>query len=385
MRRPAIAEVAALVALALLVAIRFRAPLASPEPLPDETNYVRGFAAAAAGRSPYVDTGFLGPPLLARCGAAAIERWGLAATLAGLRATHVAGLVALLWYGLAPLGATRGRRLLLAAALALLLPGAWQAMFWGNLSLETGGLVAAGLALWPAAPVFAGALLGASVLLKPIAPVAVLALLVHRPRPDADRRAASPARRRLSAHVVAALVAGAVGGAILLLPPGLGDFLARSDAGLSMRSASWHRLLHLAGISPPPLVPLALVALATVAWVRRRPRDPALVAAMAAAAALAATPLVWNHTLLLAIPCEAIALRTLVARRRAGTARWFETAGVALGVAAVSFAEGATGIYDSPVWLQVAGVLPPAIAPVALCVYAARCRCAEGAQATASR
>ncbi|MEZ5312140.1 MAG: hypothetical protein R2862_00090 [Thermoanaerobaculia bacterium] len=51
--------------------------------------------------------------------------------------------------------------------------------------------------------------------------------------------------------------------------------------------------------------------------------------------------------------------------------RW-EVAGIALAAAALTFAEGATGIDDRGRALQVLATLPPAIAPAALAAYVLR-------------
>ena len=107
---------------------------------------------------------------------------------------------------------------------------------------------------------------------------------------------------------------------------------------------------------------------------RSRVTDREQLLAVALAGCVMVTPLVWNHTLLLTVPLQAMALGLALARWRAASEperRWrrWEAAGIALAVAALTFAEGATGIDDRGLALQVFATLPPALAPALLAAY----------------
>jgi hypothetical protein len=352
-------SVVAVAGLAALLALRYWPAVSAAEPLPDEKAYVAAGRLVARGLSPYDEPAYLSPPVVGYALAAG-ERWlGVSGARGAFRLAHLLGGATLLWLGVAPLALRPALRWLLAAALGCVLPGFVQGLTFGNLTLASGGLLLGGLAAWTSFPLLAGALLGISIAVKPIAPLAVVALAAHRPV-EGGRR-----------HLVAAAVSAGTAAALLLAVPGWRELLAPHPA-LSSRSASWHRLAYLAGFEVPPLFGLVAVALLTVALVRPRPLRRAELAAVAVTAALAATPLVWNHTLLLALPVQALALRTLAARRRRGEAGGAESLLVSLVALVPCFAEGATGIDDRAVWIQVLAVLPPATAPLLLCLYATR-------------
>jgi hypothetical protein len=238
----------------------------------------------------------------------------------------------------------------------------------GNVSFLVSALVVAALALWPRFPGSAGGLLALSLAIKPLAPAAILGIGAHRP-------AVGESRHRLAAGV--AIVLGALA---FLAVPGLGAFLERgSNSTVLASTVSPYRFLLLAGAAPRPLL-WTLAVLAVLTWfVLRRPLSPAELTATALVGAIAATPMVWNHTLILTLPLQAMALATAWRRRghaaegTRGRAR-LELAVVALGVVALHTAEGATGITDRSAALQAAAALPAAIAPVLLLVYVLRGR-----------
>ena len=106
-----------------------------------------------------------------------------------------------------------------------------------------------------------------------------------------------------------------------------------------------------------------------------RDRDQLL--AVALAGCVMVTPVVWNHTLVLTVPLQAMAIALAASRYRAASGparRWrgWEAVGIALAVAALTFGEGATGIDDRGVALQIFATLPPALAPAILAAYVLR-------------
>ncbi len=140
---------------------------------------------------------------------------------------------------------------------------------------------------------------------------------------------------------------------------------------------SLHRFLALAGLreGASVLSLLLLAGIAAVARARVTDRDPLL--AVALAGCVMVPPVVWNHTLVLTLPLQAMAI-ALAARRyhvaAAAERRWrgWEATGIALAVTALTFAEGATGIDDRAVALQIFATLPPALAPAILAAYVLR-------------
>ncbi|MGH9464108.1 MAG: hypothetical protein ACRD0X_00575, partial [Thermoanaerobaculia bacterium] len=227
------------------------------------------------------------------------------------------------------------------------------------------GLISTALIAWPTVPLLAGLLLGASLAVKPLAPGVLAVLLAHRP--------VGGGRRHLLTVAVAALVASA-----LILPlPYLDGMLSvpASSSRLLIRTVSPHRIAYLLGWHDNA-VPLSLGLLAVAVWVsRRRPRTPEVVALLAAVTAIGATPVVWSHSLLLTLPLQVLALDRAASRWRAVRGspreRRLVTEGVfvALGAAAIQFAQGAQGIYDRGLALQLAGAALPAFAPAALAAY----------------
>ena len=114
--------------------------------------------------------------------------------------------------------------------------------------------------------------------------------------------------------------------------------------------------------------------------VRQRKMSQTHFLLFAIASALMATPLVWTHTLVVALPLEMIALqiawsrynecrRGQLERSRSAIASWVEPLFVILAVLGIQFAEGSSGIYDRSFALQFVGTIPPALGPVALAGY----------------
>jgi hypothetical protein len=364
-KQPWTAHAAAILVLAAILVVRWWPAMTNPEPLPDERIYFVAFEAVLAGKSPASARGYLYFPFLAIVGAKEMAALGPAVVAAQMRLANLLGLAVTAWCALAwsPWGARR--KVIVAAAVLSVAPAASFGMTYGNLSLAVSGMVVGGLLLWPRAPVTAGGLLGLSIAVKPLAPVAVLALWAHLP-PSRGRR-----------HVVAAVVAGAVAGVLVLGFPYLGDLLSRAQPELASRTVSLHRFPYLFGLRLHPAWVTGIVGIATLAFVAGRPLPRRLFLCVAVTATLAATPLVWNHTLLMTLPIQALAIETAwwrsADRRAAGGPKSLlqrlEVLLVLLAVAAIHFSAGATGIDDQALWLQLAGTIPPALAPGILTAY----------------
>lgn len=351
----------AVAAIALAAALRFHGAVGSVEPLGDELAQEKAFLQEAAGHSPYLEGSYVYPPSLLRLGAG-LRQLPLASPFLPLRWLSLCGLAILLWSATGWLVRAPWQRLVLALVYVALAPGVRQGIEFGNLSFAVGGMILLGLLVWQRHPIASGLLLGASLLVKPFAPAALVALAFHRP--------AKGHRHQLA--VAVAVVAAAVP---LLADPELGAFLRHgSHAFVVERTVSLHRFLSLAGL-PGAATALTLLLLAVVAAVARRwIRNPDQLLAVALAGCVTVTPVVWNHTLVLTLPLQAMAIALALSRLREAAPqerRWriWETAAIALAVAALTFAEGATGIDDRGVALQVFATLPPALAPAALAAY----------------
>jgi len=359
----------AVAALVAAIALRFHSALGSVAPLGDELAQEGAFRQVAAGQSPYVDGGYVYPPSLLRLGAA-LRTLPLASPFLPLRALSLLGLAAILWIATAWLTANPWLRLALATFYAVLAPGVRQGIEFGNLSFAVGGMIVLALLVWERSAIASGLLLGASLLVKPLAPAALVALLFHRPQ------------RRGHRHLLAVAIAVAAAALPLLADPELGAFLRHgSGSWVVGRTVSLHRFLALADARDGAAI-LTLVLLAVVAAVARaRVIDREQLLAVALAGCVTVTPVVWNHTLVLTLPLQAIAIALAMARYRAATGpgrRWrrWEVVGIALAVAALTFAEGATGIDDRGLALQIVATLPPALAPAILAGYVVRFRTA---------
>ena len=318
------------IALALLLLLRWSGALFDPLPRDDEAVYFEAFERVVEGDSPYDDPAFLYPPAFAYLGATLLEILGPGGLLVLVRTLNGLGAVLLVWLAAScwppQAGETLERRGLLAAALLLLTPGMDIALRWGNLSPLIAAMVVSGLMLWPRHPVLAGGLLGSSALLKPLAPVALLLLIGHRPAKGGQR------------HWLAAGVGLLVGSVLALAVPGLSDYLAlRGGRPEEPRNISLHRALHDLGLGVDTLALLILITALGLFVVRQRPQSPEHLLTLALALTLLAVPLVWNHTLLLTLPLQVLALARVV------QAPYLERLTVALACLALWFTNALTG------------------------------------------
>ncbi len=360
------------VLLLVLLALARWSFLRSPVPLGDESLYLQAFEISRAGGTPYDVDGFFYPRVFARAGAGLLGVLGAGGTLAALRGANLLGLAFALWIATAWLPLSIARRWLVAAVVLCLSPAVHAGLDLGNVSFFIVGLTLAALFAWPRQPLPAGALLGAGVALKPIAAAVIPILLVHRSRH-------LPGRRHLPAAAAAAIIATA-----LLLPiSDLREMLDQEMVELSYaRSFSLQRLLALFGVEVPQIVlTLAGVAIATLV-ARLLPMSSVQLLCYAVATISLVTPLVWNHTLIVALPVQVLAL--MVARQRlaeAGaqssrdgrlaTRRRYELICVALGV--VMMHAGTTAGFDHlrPA-VQAVFLVAVSLTPAVVCAYVFR-------------
>lgn len=363
----------------LAAAARFYPALTSPTPLGDELAQERAVQLHAAGHSPYLDGAYVYPPSLLRLGIL-LRELPLGSPFLPLRGATLLGLAILLWYATSWLARKPWQRVGLAVLYVALAPGVRQGVEFGNLSFAVGGMILLGLLGWNRFPVASGLALGASLLVKPLAPAAVTALCFHRPGKG-------------HRHQLAAAIAVVAAALPLLLDPETGAFLEHgSQAWAIGRSVSVHRFLALAGVPGAATVVMLLLLAGVAAVARWRVVERPQLLAVALAGCVMTTPVVWNHTLVLTVPLQAMAIALAMARYRAASgaiggsggsggsgasaarrrARGWEAAGIALAVAALTFAEGATGIDDRGLALQLFATLPPALAPAILAAYVLR-------------
>jgi hypothetical protein len=388
---------AALAILALGTFLRFGWWLSFPGPLlPDELTYVRAIRLAMEGESPYGWGGYLYPPLFAYLSAWLWEHLGRGGLLAVYRLVNLSGAVVTVWCSMVWFRFAWRWRVALGLGVIFLSPAMVQGLTFGNLSLWVSGMLVLGLLIWSRRPVAAGLLLGLSVAIKPLAPPAILVLGAHRPR-DGNRR-----------HWIASGVAVAVAAVLLTAFPGFSEWLELGSRASPDRSVSFHRFPAIFGFEPNLLVVTAVVMAAVLALARWRAWGRLGILGLALVAVMAATPLVWNHTLVATLPLQVLAVVLLRQRwRRARSAaqgrasdgtgarsdgsavdgtmerervvgpvdtvegrhRLYELIFVSLAVAALHLATGANTIYTSPIWLQLLGAGAPALAPGALLAY----------------
>ncbi len=355
-------HLAAVLLLALLATLRWPF-LWNSTPLGDEALYLKAFEAVLAGNTPYDVKGYFYPPIFARGGAQLLDLLGSGGTLVVLRGLNLLGLALAFWLATVWLPLSIGRRWLAVVAALCLSPAVHAGLDLGNISFFIVGLALAGLFAWPRRPLLAGLLLGVSIALKPIAAAAIPILAVHRPQRPAGRR-----------HLLTAAIAAAVTGALLLPISGLREMLSQEMVPLAYaRSFSLQRLFALFGIDLPRVaLTLAAITLATL-LARRWTMSSAQLLCFCVATISLATPLVWNHTLIVALPVQGLALAIVWHRLAEGDVlrRRLELAVIGLGVATIH--AGTTAGFDhlSPP-IQIIFLLALGLTPTAVCAYAFR-------------
>lgn len=356
-------QVAIVLVLTVLLSLLWHAHLLADYPINDELSYARAADFVRAGQSPYNYGGYLYPPLLAVVGAEIsemTESLGAPVFLWLMRGLCYLGIVVTVWLAAMSTPWRRWYPYAAAAYLALA-PAVFFGLVVHNISLAIAGSTLVALWVWPRRPIAAGVLLGLGAVIKPMVFLIPFLLLAHRPERGGYR------------HRVAGGIGVGVTALLLLLPPYFRDmFSLATKAATIPRSVSIHRLTYLAGWEDGALWVSALVAAAGLWIVRRSELDWRDFMVVSVAVSLMATPVLWSHTLLMALPLQAMALERLYRRRRAGASFRFEPALVLLTVLALQLSGGATSIDDQGLVLQVAGTLPVALSPLVLAVYLRR-------------
>ncbi|MDH3283530.1 MAG: hypothetical protein OEQ13_02225 [Acidobacteriota bacterium] len=370
-RLPLIAHVLVVVVLSLVPFLRNGVELVDlGTALPDENPYFMAFDRVAVGDSPFGGTHYLYPSVFAYGGAFVQERLGRGAIAAFMRVANLLGVGMAVWLALSWLPLTIGTRTLAGAAYILVSPPINFGVLLGNASLAVTGLTLAALYMFRSRPVLAGTLLGGGIALKPIAVMAVPALAAYR------------TGRGRCQQLVAASVAIAVVALLVLCFPYLREFLELASTSRVGRSVTLHRFPGLFGLEVNAFWISVPIALLVLLYLHRHPLGPAHALCLMTTAALAVTPLVWSHTLLLALPLQVLALTVVVSRFAASRSdgagvavsrrAFYEMAFVLLGIAGIQFARGAGNIGDQGALLQAVAASVPALSPAALTIYVFR-------------
>ena len=347
----------------------WRSVLSAARPLGDEHVYLCAFAATRNGLDPYLSCpGFFYLPAFAGLGALAERLLGEPAVRAILRGCILGGsavvaVIAAAW--------TRwpARAQFAVAVACMFLPPVAEGIEVGNLSPVVAALTLLALSTWSSLPVLAGLLLGAGLLVKPLAVVVVFAM------------AAVPGRERRRAWLAVSIAVVLVG----LVSWPWRDRLTALPSFAEVQVQAHHRIalvrvLSTFGLRIPPALVAGLVAVLAALAVRWR--APARsegrvqrVGTVAICASLLATPVVWNHTFVLAFPLLALALAVALRAAREPHAidrkrSLLDLLLVIIGVLLVlgSNASGDLGLEP----LSTVGVLPillPLLAPSALALY----------------
>ena len=353
-------HVAAIALLVAIIVLRFSNYLFTDGVLLDERVFVGAFEKVVAGSSPYLAEPFNYPAPFALLGAILLEAWGLFPVLLFLRGLCALGLAITVWWAAAFLPGPFCARVATAGIFVVLAPPVAFAIRIGNLQFLVTGLLLSAIFLWPRRPVIAAFMLAASCLVKPIGVFAGVVLFFHRP--------SEPTRR----HQVVAVLAGAMVLSAVVLSPHWLEFwqVAREPDRVAL-TLSVHRIFHSFGIRiDPRVVALAVLALSGV-WARWRPRVDWALMPVAVVASLAATPVLWSHSLVLALPMQAMALTAAWTRRRqarASTPTW-ELPLVGLAVVGLQFSEASTRMGELDPLLQLVLALPVIVTPFALAFY----------------
>ncbi len=350
------------VGLALVIAVRHWFHAVTPTALNDEIPYMRAVNFVLNGLSPYTRGLYLYPPLLAVVGARFVESFGEAAFLWLLRALSYLGMALTVWIGLL---VVPWRRWYLPAAIAFLClaPAVTFSIVIHNISPLVAGATLLALWIWPRRPIAAGLLLGLAAVLKPMVFLVPFLLLAHRPSVGGQR------------HRIAGAVGMVTTALLLWLPPYLPEMLSLASKTATIpRSVSFHRLAYLAGWEQNTIWVSGAIALVALLVVRRIELNRLEFMVVSVTASLMATPVLWSHTLVLAIPVQTMVLERLHERRRDGRLRHhrFEPIFVLLAVVAVQLSGGAGSVDDQGSAFQVFSTLPIAIAPLALAIYLMR-------------
>ena len=363
-------HLSALTLIALVAVVRWHHCVLSGDALIDEETYLAAFRTMAEGSSPYDVGSFHYTPFFAWVGAQSIARVGEFATLQILRWSSLAGLAVAAWCSSAWLAVSRGTRLALAAAFVAMAPGVDAGLCTGNVSFAVIGVILPALIFWSRRSVLAGAVpaglaLGATVAAKPLAPLALVALFFHRPTTTEGRR-----------HQLAALLGGLTAAALLLpMISRLGEMSAQPIHRLSYaRSFSLHRLFALAGfeVNAPAIVITGAVAVAVLVFFL--PLDRSQLLAVAVSISVLTTPIIWDHTLVMTLPVQVMALAVAAARWRAASGqasrnRTYELVLVALGALAIQFSGGVGAVDELSRAAQFAFIALPCFAPTLLTAY----------------
>jgi hypothetical protein len=282
----------------------------------DGSNYQAAIDLVLSGRSPYEHRLYPYPPTLAVLGAWVSRLWGEETFRTVFRLFNILGGCAAIWGSLLITNWSLRLRLCLGAFGVLTVPTFLEGLNFDNVSTLVSGAAISGLVLWHRLPVAAGIFLGLSLALKPIALLAFFLLLFHRPL--------YPQKR----HILAVGIAAVTTGLFLAIRPLL--FLSAfrhpnviktmQDWSLSQINISLYRLLVDFGLNLSPFLVLMIILMIGIVLIRIRPLDPDRLACLACAASLLSIPVVWEHTLLLALPIQtfsfAVAVRRALAFRK---------------------------------------------------------------------
>ncbi len=352
----------------------WRSILGVTQPLGDEHAYLCAFASMRNGLDPYLSCRrFLYLPAFAGLGAIAERVLGEPAVRAIMRGCILAGSAVVAVIAASWTRWPRWAQFVVAVA-CMFLPPVGESIEVGNLSPVVAALTLLALSTWSRLPALAGLLLGAGLVLKPLGVVVIFAM------------AAVPGRERRRAWLTVLIAVAFVG----LASWPWRDRLMTLPSFAEVQVQAHHRIALVRVLSTFGLrVPVGLLAglVAVLAALVVRWRAPATsegrvqrVGNVAICACLLATPVVWNHTFVLAFPLLTLALATALRVAREGHDRKRSLLDLLLVITGVLLVLGSNAAGDLGLEpLSTVGALPillPLLAPSALALYVDHAACA---------
>lgn len=358
-----IAAAVATISLILITAFIRYAPTVLAETMADEATYLSAVDAVLSGQSPYRIYGYLYPPTLALSGAALRHVINAQGLKIALRIINILLGALAVFISITHFEKMNRHRLLIAWLLFLLWPPLVSGVTVGNISPLISGMTLAAVFLFSKKPIPAGLLLASAVAIKPTGSAALVIMPIFCFKAGISKKQILLSLGAMFSVGILCLLWGA---------PYLKEMLTSVHAQKqALGNVSLYRCCSLLGLNVSPLTFLVLATVGGGAFAWRTDSHPRLMLCAAACFSLLSMPVVWQHTLLLALPIQAYALETALKRffYTRSSKRLLETITVLAGVLIITFAEDWGGFTMLPPQAQALLLSIPLLAPLGLLLY----------------